>query len=137
MKGQIIARRRAGRRHEVVSVEGEQRYCRTPCVQCPWRKDVPTGEFPAEAFRISANTAYDMSTKKFGCHMSGTERVATCAGFLISGADHNLAVRMGRATGTLPFDLQSPVELYASYREMAEANGVSPDDPALAPCRDD
>lgn len=137
VKGRVIERRRADRRHEVVSIEGEQRYCRTPCPQCPWRKDAPIGEFPAEAFRISAVTAHDMSTRKFGCHMSGTDRVATCAGFLISGADHNLAVRLGRATGELPFDLESPVELYANYREMAEANGVAPNDPALADCRDD
>lgn len=29
------------------------------------------------------------------------------------------------------------VELFPSYRAMAEANGVAPDDPILAPCRED
>lgn len=31
-------------------------------VKCPWRVDA-TGEFPADAFRHSAETAYDMATE--------------------------------------------------------------------------
>lgn len=135
-RSRILRRQSAGKNHEVVSVKSDRRVCSRPCAQCPWRTDVPTGVFPAEAFRISANTAEDMSVHTFGCHMTTTDRSSTCAGFLISGADHNLAVRMGRATGTIPLDVESPFPLYANYREMAEANGVDHDDPALASCRD-
>lgn len=33
------------------------------------------GEFPAEAFRHSAPTAYDMAESGFSCHSAGTERL--------------------------------------------------------------
>lgn len=55
---------------------------------------------------------------------------------LLRGADHNLSVRLAMAKGRIePTDVTTDVDLYDSYREMAEANGVSPDDPALALCR--
>lgn len=114
---------------------GSNLYRREPCPECPWRKDAPIGAFPAEAFRVSAKTAYDMTVHTFSCHMSGSEKPATCAGFLLSGADHNLAVRLARSTGSISDDVKSDVPLYGSYREMAEANGVDPEDPILAPCR--
>ena len=122
----------------VTTVEGGRAsYRREPCAQCPWRRDVPTGAFPAEAFRISANTAYDMSTHQFACHMSGADKPATCAGFLLRGAAHNLSVRLALSDGRIdPAQLRETSPLYDSYREMAEANGVAPDDPALAKCRD-
>ena len=65
-----------------------------PCEQCPWRKDVPTGRFPAQAYRESAPTAYDAAFSTFACHMSGSAAPATCAGFLLRHATHNLAVRL-------------------------------------------
>lgn len=94
----ILAVRRAGPDHAVVTVspkrhEGDSyRYRREPCPQCPWRKDAPIGAFPAEAYRISADTTYDQSQRVFACHMSGSDRSATCAGFLLRGADHNLSL---------------------------------------------
>ena len=111
-------------------------YRRQPCETCPWRLDA-TGEFPAEAFRHSAPTAYDMATEQFACHASGTEKPATCAGFLLRGAAHNFAVRLKLMQGKLDLDAVSDggVELFGSYREMAEANGVAPGDPVLAKCR--
>jgi hypothetical protein len=63
-----------------------------------WRVDA-NGEFPAEAFRHSASTAYDMAQHTFACHESGSKKPATSAGFLLRGADHNLAVRLGFMTG--------------------------------------
>ncbi|WP_372393908.1 DUF6283 family protein (plasmid) [Azospirillum sp. HJ39] len=135
-----IRRRHADHDHDVVTVEspaGVSAYRREPCPHCPWRRDQPTGRFPAEAFRHSAETAHDMSTHMFGCHMSGPNKPQHCAGFLLRGAAHNLAVRLDLMKGKItPDEVHSPVPLYDSYREMAEANGVPPDDPALAPCRD-
>lgn len=133
----VIAVTPADENHQVVTLEAAgHSFRRKPCPDCPWRRDAPIGAFPAEAYRISANTAYDMSTHEFSCHMSGTEKPATCAGFLLRGADHNLSVRLAMAKGRIePTDVTTDVDLYDSYREMAEANGVSPDDPALALCR--
>jgi hypothetical protein len=133
--------RRAGRRHAVITVvtSGRMRaaYRKTPCAQCPWRTD-QVGCFPAQAFRISAPTAYDAAMSIFGCHMSERTAPATCAGFLLSeGAIHNLLVRIGMACRGLDLDrVRSAVPLFPTYRLMAIANGVAPDDPALVPCRD-
>lgn len=108
-----------------------------PCEQCPWRSDLPTGVFPVAAFSHSAATAYDMAQSTFACHMSGKEKAATCAGFLLRGADHNLSIRLammhGRYDPRRVSDGGKP--LYASYRAMAIANGASDDDPALEACR--
>ncbi|MGY0793128.1 DUF6283 family protein [Azospirillum argentinense] len=136
----ILRIRPADENHRVVTVEspkGRAAYRKEPCPHCPWRKDQPTGRFPAEAFRHSAETAHDMSTHRFGCHMSGTSQPETCAGFLLSGAQHNLSVRRDLMEGRIDLDeVTSAVPLYESYREMAVANGVPAGDPALALCRD-
>lgn len=138
-KTRILARRKADSNHEVITItspKGTHRYCRRPCEECPWRKDSPVGAFPAEAYRISAKTAYDMADSTFACHMAGKENPADCAGFMIKGSYHNLSVRMGLLSRRIIMEkITSDVELYDSYREMAEANGVDPNDPILQPCR--
>ncbi len=125
-----------GELHQVVTVTGGKgSYRRKLCSDCPWRVDA-VGEFPAEAFRHSAHTAYDMDQSMFACHQSGTGKPATCAGFLLRGADHNLSVRLKRMRGEFLDVDDGGHELHASYRAMAVANGVRKDDPVLAPCRD-
>lgn len=125
--------------HAVVSLQSEGGHGsnrREPCEQCPWRKDLPTGVFPAEAYRQSASTAYDQAFNTFACHMSGSKNPATCAGFLLQNADNNVGVRLmamdGRIKGPIT-DGGKP--LYDSYKDMAVANGVDPDDPVLSLCR--
>lgn len=111
-----------------------------PCRTCPWRKDAQRGRFPADAFRSSASTAYDGSLTTFSCHESGAEKPATCAGFILANSENNMAVRILMMKGDLsPDSVANPedLELYDSYREMAIANGVDPEDPRLAPCRSD
>lgn len=132
----IIRSRPAGDDHQVVTVEGGRKtYRRVPCPTCPWRKDA-VGQFPAEAFRHSAQTAYDMSTHVFSCHESGSSKPAACAGFLLRGAAHNLAVRLAMLQGRIRDDVSDGGhELHDDYRAMAEANGVDPQDPVLQPCR--
>lgn len=125
-----------GEDHQVVRVHGGGgNYRRTPCPNCPWRLDA-VGEFPAEAFKLSAGTAYDMASETFGCHASGAEKPATCAGFLLRGADHNLSVRLKRMHGECLDVDDGGHALHESYRAMAIANGVAPEDPVLVPCRD-
>lgn len=132
----IVQVRPAGDDHQVVTVEGgDGGYRRKPCDDCPW-KVASTGIFPAEAFQHSAPTAYDMAPHAFGCHQSGQKLPATCAGFLLRGADHNLSVRLGFASGRYKDDVSADGhELHANYRAMAIANGVNPDDVILKPCR--
>lgn len=106
---------------------------REPCKECPWREDVPTGVFPAEAFRVSAKTAYDAAMTTFACHMSGSKAPAICAGFLLRHSDNNISVRLSVMNGRLdPVEVKDAgLPIYASYREMAVANGVDPKDPVL------
>lgn len=127
-----------GQEHQVVTVEGgEFKHRPEPCPTCPWRVDA-TGEFPAEAFRHSASTAYDQAQNHFSCHQSGAKKPAVCAGFLLRGAAHNLSVRFKIVMGQYnPDDVSDGGhELHASYKAMAIANGVSPDDPIIQPCRE-
>lgn len=138
-KSRILAVRAAGPDHQVITAVSDQHsYRRRPCLDCPWRVDA-TGIFPPEAFAHSAVTAYDMSRRTFACHQSGRDRPATCAGFLLRGAAHNLNVRQRLALSEINMaEVEAGgVTLHPSYRAMAIANGVSPDHPALAACRDD
>lgn len=134
-KTRITAVRPAGAAHQVLTVEGGGKgHCTRPCADCPWRKDA-TGEFPPEAFRHSASTAYDMAANTFACHQAGAEQPRVCAGFLLRGAHHNLSVRLGWIQGKYRDVSDGGHELHEDYRAMAIANGVDPDDEVLAPCR--
>lgn len=136
-KARITKTRMAGEDHAVHTIEGGSKgtYRREPCGGCPWRVD-QTDMFPAQAFKHSAPTSYDMSTHTFACHESGQKKPATCAGFLLR-AHHNLSVRLSASQGLVDFNQLSDGghELHDDYRAMAIANGVDPNDPVLAPCR--
>jgi hypothetical protein len=136
MNARITSVTPADENNQVVRVEGGSGgYRRQPCGGCPWRVD-NTGDFPAEAFRISAGTAADMAMETFGCHESGSKKPATCAGFLLRGAAHNLGVRLGLHNGRFKLDVtDGGHELHAGYISMAVANGVPRNDPALRQCR--
>jgi hypothetical protein len=135
---QITDARPAGPDHEVLEVDGCGGYRRTPCPPCPWVV-ANTGNFPPEAFVISAPTAYDAADRMFACHDAGPEAALTCAGAVLRNSVHNLATRMAQIRGRLDVSQvrEDGRELHGSYREMAVANGVSADHPALAPCRGD
>ncbi len=138
-------RRLAGSDHAVLTVEGGgHRYRREVCPTCPWRLDA-IGEFPAEAFRHSANTGtdgaklltvgIDEASRTFGCHASGADKPAMCAGYILRGSD-GIGWRLANAMGKFdPKLVRETVPLFDSYFEMAVANGVPPDDPALDGCR--
>lgn len=142
----LICRRLAGEDHAVVTVAGgSNRFRRRVCSDCPWRRDA-VGEFPAEAFRLSANTGIqhlthaadvEQALHTFACHQSGTEKPATCAGYILRGSDA-ISWRVGAATGKFMPSMVSDggVALFGSYYEMAVANGVPADDPVLDGCRD-
>lgn len=136
-KARVTERRNADLDNDVVTVVGgDGLYRRSPCGGCPWKVE-NDGDFPAEAFRHSANTAYDMSTHEFGCHESDVGNPLTCAGFLLQGSQHNLQTRIKSAQGKYDFDkiTDGGHELHTDYVEMAVANGCSSEDPELQPCR--
>lgn len=112
---------------------------KSPCQTCPWRKDAEPGAFPPDAFRHSARTAEDGAFNTFSCHESGKKAPATCAGFLLANSAHNMSVRFAIMAGRFnPRNVKAAgVKLYGSYKEMAVANGVPADDPALANTRGD
>lgn len=138
-KPKVIAVQPVDEGHQVLTVLREaptHAHRKAPCPGCPWDK-ANDGSFPAKAFEHSARTAYDMSLNLFGCHESGKDKPATCAGFLLHGANHNLAVRVGYSTGILSNDVSDGGrELHKNYRSMAEANGVPADHESLKLCRD-
>lgn len=130
----ILGVKHADKNNVVVSIAGGGgEYQKVPCAQCPWRVD-QTGSFPAEAFRISANTAEDMSMHCFACHMAGKENPRTCAGFILNGSDDNLAVRFKKSDGLMLDVSDGGHELHASYAQMSIANGVPENDPAIQGC---
>lgn len=136
-RGEIVARFSADEDHDVVTVKGGRSgYRRRPCGGCPWVVD-NTGDFPPKAFERSAPTSYDAAMEAFACHEAGSENVKVCAGFLLRGAEHNIAIRFAMANGRIdPEQLQEgDRELFDSYRDMAVANGVDPESEALGPCR--
>ena len=136
MAARITQTRPADENNQVLTIEGGNgSYRRQPCPGCPWKVE-NAGSFPAEAFRHSAHTAHDMARHTFGCHESGAAKPATCAGFLLRNADHNMGVRLATIRGDYKHDCSDGGhELFDSYRDMAIANGVPPDDPALQQCR--
>lgn len=133
---QIVRVRKAGPDHRVLTLKGSRNprssrlYPKVPCPECPWRRK-NMGMFPAQAFRHSAETALDMSNHVFACHSSPIEDSKICTGFLLRGAVHNLAVRLMYIQGKLQPPAEPECELFESYRDMAQANGVASDDPAL------
>lgn len=149
MRSIIKNTRLADRNHAVHTVEdeapGSRRFRRAPCPTCPWRKDA-VGEFPAQAFRLSANTGTDAGNifmlddpnealHTFGCHSSSLGRSQTCAGYVLNG-DNSLGWRVAYTRGRFaPNECHSDVPLFDNYYEMAVANGVPPDDPAIAACK--
>jgi hypothetical protein len=145
VQAKITKRRLAGQDHAVITVEGGgHRYRREPCATCPWRLDA-VGEFPAEAFRHSAVTGtdgakllavgLDEATHTFACHSSGSDKPATCAGYVLNGHDA-IGWRIALVQGWFdPKQVSSDVPLFESYFDMAVANGVPPDDPALDGCK--
>lgn len=112
------------------------KFCTSPCSECPWRKD-RIGQFPPERFVSLANTAYDLSSYIFSCHKSAEEAPVICAGFLMNGSTHNMAIRMMAMRKEIETGDVSDGghELHETYEDMAIANGVDEDHPALRACR--
>lgn len=108
-------------------------YIKRPCAECPWRTDIPAGQFTAARFRALASCAEDLGRTIFACHKSPCGGEFACAGFLLQQGAHNISVRLARQR----FDVSSDYPLHPNYRAMAVANGVKSSDPSLRNVRDD
>jgi hypothetical protein len=113
-------------------------YQKRLCVECPWRRSTPVGKFSADKYRELAGTAEDMSQRVFTCHMTPEHKPNACAGWIQQQGGHNLTIRMALIGGSLDLsEIEAEPNLYANYREIAIANGVDEDDPALEDIRND
>lgn len=106
---------------------------KAPCSNCPFRKDVPPGEFPSdryEALLASVGTDDEMrmpGDPLFACHKSSEGKEIACAGWLhVCGWQH-LTVRLALAAGKLDRAVMDGApdwpELFASYDEMRAVQG--------------
>jgi len=104
--------------------------CKTPCVECPFRKSTPAHMYDSDRNKIMDLSAADedniahVGAPWFGCHMapgdieSGAERV--CAGWLGVVGKFHLGVIAAMNLGFIPRSLVFPEgnELVGSYNEM-------------------
>lgn len=110
--------------------------CRkSPCAECPWRKDTEPGQFPPERYKALRDTSPDedgrhpgLGAPMFACHKADVPgKEAPCAGWLASvGRDH-VTVRMAVATGEIPPEALEPgedwPELHESYELLLTVHG--------------
>jgi hypothetical protein len=95
------------------------------CDECPWRRDVAVGRFPPERFIELASTSVQHIGPLFACHVTPEGGEHACVGWLLVDGVENLRVRIAISTGELNLRrLVARGELYNSFGEMAEANGV-------------
>jgi hypothetical protein len=106
---------------------------RAPCKECPFRRDVSPGQFPAERYEALQATAGSpgceaaLDAPLFACHRSPEGREMACAGWLAVVGEEHLGVRLACAAERLDPAALRPgedwPELFDSYDEMAEAQG--------------
>ena len=102
-----------------------------PCRECPWRRDVTPGQFPAcryDALRDTSGSAGNeapLGAPLFACHKSPEGQEWACAGWLAAVGYEHLGVRLLVITERIPAEAMSPgadwPELHGSYEEMAAA----------------
>jgi hypothetical protein len=102
-----------------------------PCSNCPWRRDVPAGEFPMERYEALRECAGEgpgreagLDAPVFACHKSRDGGEFPCAGYLAAVGRSSLRVRMLAAYGLIPAEALDPGEdwpaLFETYEEMME-----------------
>lgn len=98
---------------------------KSPCDECPWRKDSPIGRFPPERFERLRSTCEQGANKPlFACHKTQEGREVACVGWLIVEGHNNFAVRVALIQRRFSYDeIENSHPLYESYDEMARANG--------------
>lgn len=106
---------------------------KTPCEQCPWRRDVEPGQFPADRYEELAETTgsageeADLDAPLFGCHKGSPDSPMPCAGWLAAVGYDSLHVRILASRGEIPAEVLRPGDdwppLFDSFEEMAAYQG--------------
>lgn len=108
---------------------------RRPCAECPWRRDVPPGQFPAcryEALQRTSpapdGTSAPLDAPWFACHLTIEGRELPCAGWLAVEGHNHVGVRLAVCIGQVDPAALRPgddwPDLYRDYAEMAEKMGA-------------
>lgn len=103
---------------------------RFPCVECPWRRDVPPGKFSQDRYDDLAATTGTPGNEApigapiFACHKTEAGRDQACAGWLAIVGHQHLGVRIAVIQGRLPGGALEPgpdwPDLFDSYEQMAD-----------------
>lgn len=97
------------------------------CAECPWLKDTPVSRFPPERYQQLRSTCEQGFNNLFACHKTAEGHETVCVGYLLVDGLNNFRVRLAVIQGQYdPRKLKASGPLYASYREMAAANGYVP-----------
>lgn len=101
--------------------------CHRPCGNCPWRTDAPRSYWDPQHFADIALGCRDDGIDVMLCHKSPKlpERIV-CAGWAAVMGFDAIGVRIASVRGMYdPEKLDvSGLELFGSFEEMLEANGV-------------
>lgn len=117
------------------------RYALQPCggdKPCPWRRDAPPGNFPAERYEALRSTSRrpdahghtdaQLGDPVFACHATAAGKEIACAGWLAREGWGHVRVRVAVITGEIPECVLRPQpgwpELIESYGELAARNGA-------------
>lgn len=125
-----------------IGTTGALPHRRRPCAECPWRRDTPPGQFPADRYAALASTSGApgaealLDAPMFACHKTAEGQEQACAGWLAVVGAYHLGVRLAVATGRLAPETLRPTPgwppLFESFQQMAATQGCSP---STAPAR--
>ena len=106
------------------------RHAKTPCRDCPFRRDAPAGHFTPARYEALRCTVGDpgqeapIDAPLFACHASREGREVACAGWLAVTGHQHLGVRLAVITGALPAEALTPrpdwPALYDSYDQLPD-----------------
>lgn len=112
----------------------------SPCGSCPYRRDVPSGVWSADQYRLLPGydqPTWGQPTRAFMCHRATGH---LCAGWVgCHDMEENLALRLSVARGEISPNLyalilayRSPVELFASGAQACAHGLTDIDNPGPA-----
>ena len=100
-----------------------------PCDNCPWRRDAPVGYWDPEHFRDIWRNCQDDGMSLMLCHKSRLDEdiKVPCAGAILVLGFASIGIRIATMRGTIdPAEYGADgLELYSTFAEMLEANGIT------------
>lgn len=100
--------------------------CKSPCGNCPYRKDAPLQLWDKQEFKTLLESEDDFIGKVYKCHKNNG---SVCIGWLIDQDNRNhpsLALRMSlikhNVTRKYLDSLKSEFEMFKSIKDMVRAN---------------